>query len=54
MGFFFYQLASGLVLYYLTVNLVGIAQQWFFNKTVTIANMPQPVAPVKKNGKIRR
>jgi YidC/Oxa1 family membrane protein insertase len=54
MGFFFYQLASGLVLYYLTVNLVGIAQQWFFNKTVTIADMPQPVAPVKKNGKIRR
>ena len=54
MGFFFYQLASGLVLYYLTVNLVGIAQQWFFNKTVTIAGMPQPVAPVKKNGKIRR
>jgi YidC/Oxa1 family membrane protein insertase len=54
MGFFFYQLASGLVLYYLTVNLVGIAQQWFFNKTVTIADMPQPVAPVKKNGKNRR
>lgn len=54
MGFFFYQLASGLVLYYLTVNLVGIAQQWFFNKTVTIANMPQPVAPGKKNGKNRR
>jgi YidC/Oxa1 family membrane protein insertase len=54
MGFFFYQLASGLVLYYLTVNLVGIAQQWFFNKTVTIADMPKPVAPGKKNGKNRR
>ena len=32
-GFFFWQLASGLVLYYLTSNLVSMAQQWFFNKT---------------------
>ena len=34
-GFMFYNLPSGVVLYYLTSNLVGIAQQWFFNKTVT-------------------
>jgi len=48
MGFFFYNLASGLVLYYFTVNLVGIAQQVFFNKTVTVADMPQPMPPGKK------
>ena len=33
-GFMFYNFSSGLVLYYLTSNLVGIAQQWFFNQTV--------------------
>jgi len=55
MGFFFYNLASGLVLYYFTVNLVGIAQQVFFNKTVTIADMPQPMPPGKKqNGRNKR
>ena len=32
-GFMFYNLSSGLVLYYLTSNLVGIGQQWFFNHT---------------------
>ena len=29
----FYQFSSGLVLYYLTSNLVGVGQQWFFNRT---------------------
>ena len=33
MGIFFWSLSSGVVLYYLTSNLVGVAQQWFFNKT---------------------
>ena len=51
MGFFFYSLPSGLVLYYLTANLVGIAQQWFFNKTVTVADIPQPVPAGKKQSK---
>ena len=32
-GFMFYNFASGLVLYYLTSNLVGMGQQWFFNHT---------------------
>ena len=32
-GFFFWSPSSGLVLYWLTSNLVQIAQQWFFNKT---------------------
>jgi YidC/Oxa1 family membrane protein insertase len=54
MGFFFYNLASGLVLYYFTVNLVGIAQQVFFNKTVTVADMPQPMPQKKQNGRNKR
>jgi YidC/Oxa1 family membrane protein insertase len=32
-GFMFWPASSGLVLYWLTSNLVGIFQQWFFNKT---------------------
>ena len=40
MGFIFYQASSGLVLYWLTGNLVGIAQQWLLNKA-----MPKPEAP---------
>jgi YidC/Oxa1 family membrane protein insertase len=31
--FFFWQASSGLVLYWLTGNIVGLGQQWFFNKT---------------------
>jgi YidC/Oxa1 family membrane protein insertase len=31
--FFFWSLSSGVVLYWLTGNIVGLAQQWFFNKT---------------------
>jgi len=31
--FFFWSASSGLVLYWLTGNLVGMGQQWFFNKT---------------------
>jgi YidC/Oxa1 family membrane protein insertase len=55
MGFFFYGLPSGLVLYYLTANLVGIVQQVFFNKTATVADLPQPLPPAKKpNARNRR
>jgi len=32
MGFIFYGVSSGLVLYWLTSNLVGIFQQWLFNR----------------------
>jgi YidC/Oxa1 family membrane protein insertase len=53
-GFMFYSLSSGLVLYYLTGNLVGIAFQLLINRL-----MPSPVppaappskAPVKRTGK---
>ena len=33
MGFLFWSASSGLVLYWLTSNLVGLGQQWFFNRT---------------------
>ncbi len=39
-GFFFYNMSSGLVLYWLTSNLVGILQQWLVNKS-----MPMPPPP---------
>ncbi len=32
-GFFFWNMSSGVVLYWLTSNMVGMGQQWFFNKT---------------------
>ena len=55
MGFIFYGLPSGLVLYYFTSNLVGIAQQVFFNKTITVADLPQPPPAAKKqNGRNKR
>ena len=52
-GFMFYNLPSGLVLYYLTSNLVNMGQQWFFNHTeaakeATLSVQPQPK---KKNGR---
>jgi YidC/Oxa1 family membrane protein insertase len=51
-GFMFYNFASGLVLYYLTSNLVGIGQQWFFNHTALADEAAQSVAlPKKKNGR---
>lgn len=40
LGFMFYGVSAGLVLYWLTGNLVGIAQQWFFNRL-----LPAPAAP---------
>jgi YidC/Oxa1 family membrane protein insertase len=51
-GFMFYNFSSGLVLYYLTSNLVGIAQQMFFNKTSIAAVAAESVQPPKKkNGR---
>jgi YidC/Oxa1 family membrane protein insertase len=50
-GFFFYNLPSGLVLYYLTSNLVGMGLQWFFNKTAMADDAALSVAPPKKNGR---
>jgi YidC/Oxa1 family membrane protein insertase len=52
MGFFFWKSPSGLVLYWLTGNLVGIAQQWFFNKTLTPADTGS--SPAVKNPRTRK
>jgi YidC/Oxa1 family membrane protein insertase len=45
MGFMFYGVPSGLVLYWLTGNVVGIVQQWFMNRTMPA---PAPVPVVSK------
>jgi YidC/Oxa1 family membrane protein insertase len=53
-GFMFYQFPSGLVLYYLTGTVVGILQQWFFNRTDTaraVALAVQPPPQKKKSGR---
>ena len=52
-GYMFYYLPSGLVLYYLTGNLVSIAQQWFFNRTEAAQEAVRSVQPPpkKKNGR---
>lgn len=54
-GFMFYGLSSGLVLYWLTGNLVGIAQQWFFNKLGGPAPVPVTAPqPAKSKKKARK
>jgi YidC/Oxa1 family membrane protein insertase len=51
-GYMFYRFPSGLVLYYLTSNLVQIAQQWFFNRTDSAIEAAKSVGPPnKKNGR---
>jgi len=50
-GFLFYNFSSGVVLYYLTSNLVGIAQQWFVNRMMPAPAPPPPPVPAKKKGK---
>jgi YidC/Oxa1 family membrane protein insertase len=50
-GFLFYNFSSGLVLYWLTSNLVGIAQQWAVNRMMPAPPPPPPPAAVKKKGK---
>jgi YidC/Oxa1 family membrane protein insertase len=52
MGYMFYFASSGLVIYWLTGNVVGVAQQWILNRT---SPAPQPAVvdvkavPKKKN-----
>jgi YidC/Oxa1 family membrane protein insertase len=50
-GFLFYNFSSGVVLYYLTSNLVGVAQQWAVNRMMPAPPPPPPPAPAKKKGK---
>jgi|ERR1051326_4041576 YidC/Oxa1 family membrane protein insertase len=52
-GFFLYNFSSGLVLYWLTSNLVGIVQQWVMNRATpapVVAAPPKP-GPKKKGSK---
>ena len=53
LGFMFYGMSSGLVLYWLTGNLVGIAQQWFFNRGAVALPVPveAPKAKAKKTAR---
>jgi YidC/Oxa1 family membrane protein insertase len=50
-GFMFYSLSSGLVLYYLTGNLVAIAFQLIINRLMPTPAGPTPKAPVKSTVK---
>jgi YidC/Oxa1 family membrane protein insertase len=50
-GVLFWSASSGLVLYWLTGNLMGIIQQWFFNRISGPAPIPATVAPAKPVGK---
>src|SRR5579871_3016209 len=52
-GFMFYNLPSGLVLYYVTGTLVSMGQQWFLKHTETAQEAARSVlpAPKKKNGR---
>jgi YidC/Oxa1 family membrane protein insertase len=54
MGYMFYFASSGLVLYWLTGNIVGIAQQWVLNRKTPapVVEAPKP-APKKKVGSKR-
>ncbi len=52
LGFMFYYQSAGLVLYWLTGNLVGILQQWLTNKTVSVPNVVD-VKPVPKKKTVR-
>jgi YidC/Oxa1 family membrane protein insertase len=50
-GIMFYNFASGLVLYWLTGNIVGIAQQAFINRVMPVANLlpvPRKTAEAKQ------
>ena len=51
MGFLFYNASSGLVLYWLTGNLVGIGQQLLFNKIMPASPSPAAQIATKKKGK---
>jgi len=46
-GFMFFFFPAGLVLYWLTNNILSIAQQWFINKQLgVLANSGRPAQPV--------
>jgi YidC/Oxa1 family membrane protein insertase len=57
-GFMFYSASSGLVLYWLASNLIGIVQQLIINKTMGVPAVPHPAPatapqPQRKTGNRR-
>ncbi len=50
LGVIFFNVSSGLVIYVLSSNLVGMAQQWYLNRTASA----QAQAPRGKNGKKKK
>jgi len=50
-GYMFYFASAGLVLYWLTGNVVGIAQQWILNKTMSAPAVETPKAGSNKKGR---
>jgi len=48
MGYMFYYQSAGLVLYWLTSGLVGVAQQWMLNRGTPAAAVAVPSPPQKK------
>jgi YidC/Oxa1 family membrane protein insertase len=51
MLFFFYGASSGLVLYWLTSNIVGLIQQYFFNKAFHVGAVPASATVVNATPK---
>jgi YidC/Oxa1 family membrane protein insertase len=51
LGFFFYGVSSGLVLYWLTGNVIGIAQQMVFNRLAAAPVADKTPAPHKKGAR---
>lgn len=51
LGFMFYSQSSGLVLYWLTGNLVGILQQMYFNRNTAAPAVGPGPTPVKKRSR---
>jgi YidC/Oxa1 family membrane protein insertase len=49
LGFFFYNVSSGLVLYWLTGNVIGIAQQMIMNR-MSAAPTVEVLPPPRKKG----
>jgi YidC/Oxa1 family membrane protein insertase len=47
-GIMFYNFASGLVLYFLTANIVGILQQLMINKLMPMPKTPAPQTPATR------
>jgi YidC/Oxa1 family membrane protein insertase len=50
-GFMFYYSSSGLVLYWLTGNVVGIVQQWFFNRFMPVKVSNTTIVVKNKNSR---